>query len=208
MKLPVLIRTVMIMLVAGLVLGHGLARAAGGAGSGFLISLQHPAGPLKMGDTPNFLGAVTNLGSQPAQGLVVYLSLVSLTPGQEHPVDLEDWSAQKAVRIDRLNPGATDYRQWGMRLIAAGKYGVALTVVDPQESRPIVSDLVTFEVRPKPTLIAGRVLPVAIGVPLFILGLWGGLLVYRSRRRHTPKPGWVSADETPGPGCWKSTRPF
>jgi hypothetical protein len=208
MKLPVLNRKVMVMLVAGLVLGHGIAKASAGERSGFLISLEHPPGSLKMGDTPNFLGAVTNLGSQPAQGLVVYLSLVSLTPGQEHPVDLEDWSAQKAVRIDRLNPGATDYRQWGMRLIAAGKYGVALTVVDPRESRPIVSDLVTFEVRPKPTLIAGRVLPVAVGVPPFILGLWGGLLVYRSRCRRHPQLGGLSADETPGPGCCKGTRPF
>lgn len=196
MKVPVLKRTVTIMVVAGLILGYGIARASAGERSGFLISLQQPAGPLQMGDTPNFLGAVTNLGSQPAHGLVVYLSLVSLTPGQEHPVDLEDWSAQKAVRIDRLNPGATDYRPWNMRLIAAGNYGVALTVVDPRKSRPLVSDLVTFVVRPKPTLIAGRVLPVAIGVPLFIMGLWGGLLVYRYRCRRPPQPEWRSADET------------
>jgi hypothetical protein len=195
------------MLAAGLLLGHGLARASTGERSGFRISLQPPTGALKMGDTPNFLGAVTNLGAQPAQGLIVYLSLVSLTPGQEHPVDLEDWSAQKAVRIDRLNPGATDYRRWGMRLIAAGKYGVALTVVDPRESRPLVSDLVTFKVRPKPTLIAGRVLPVAIGVPLLVLSFWGGLLVYRSRRRRHPLPGWSSAAETPGPGCGQGARP-
>ena len=83
-------------------------------------------------------------------------------------MDLEDWSAQKAVRLDHLNPGATDYRHWGMRLIQARKYGVALTVVDPRENRPIVSDLVPFEVQCKVTLAAGRVLPVALGEPLLI----------------------------------------
>ncbi len=140
-----------------------------------------------MGDTPNFLGAVTNLGPHPAQGLVVYLSLVSLALGDEHPVDLEDWSAQKAVRIDRLNPGATDFRHWGMRLIAAGKYGVALTVVDPRENRPIVSELVSFEVKPKVTLAARRVLPVALGEPMLILLLWGGMAFYNFRSYHKPR---------------------
>jgi len=152
------------------------------------VSLQAPAGALKMGDTPNFLGAVTNLGPQPAQGLVVYLSLVSLAPGDEHPVDLEDWSAQKAVRIDRLNSSATDFRNWGMRLIASGKFGVALTVVDPREPRPIVSDLVPFEIQPKVTLVAGRVLPVAIGEPLLILILFAVLRFfhagYKCRTNH------------------------
>jgi hypothetical protein len=152
------------------------------------VSLQAPAGGLKMGDTPNFLGAVTNLGPQPAQGLVVYLSLVSLAPGHERPVDLEDWSAQKAVRLDRLNPGATDFRHWGLRLIAAGKYGVALTVVDPREPRPIVSDLVPFEVQPKATLVTGRVLPVALGEPLLIMLLWGGMVFYHFRCHPKQKP--------------------
>jgi len=198
----------LIIVLASAWLISGPMAASAGIGPAIRVSLQAPAGALKMGDTPNFLGAVTNLGPQPAQGLVVYLSLVSLAPGHEHPVDLEDWSAQKAVRLDRLNPGATDYRQWGMRLIASGKYGVALTVVDPRESRPIVSDLVPFEIQPKATLVAGRVLPVAIGVPLLILGLWGGLLVYRSRCRRHCQPGWLSADETPGPSCGKGTRPF
>ena len=119
---------------------------------------------------------------------MVYLSLVSLAPGNEHPVDLEDWSAQKAVRLDRLNPGATDFHNLGMRLIAAGKYGVALTVVDPREPRPIVSDLVPFEIQPKATLVAGRVLPVAIGEPLLIMLLWGGIVFYNFRCYHKQKP--------------------
>ena len=99
-------------------------------------------------------------------------------------MDLEDWSAQKAVRLDHLNPGATDYRHWGMRLIQARKYGVALTVVDPRENRPIVSDLVPFEVQSKVTLAAGLVLPVALGEPLLILLMWAGMAFHASRAYH------------------------
>jgi len=178
----------LIIVSASAWLTSGAMAASAGNGQVLRVSLQAPAGALKMGDTPNFLGAVTNLGPQPVQGLVVYLSLVSLAPGNEHPVDLEDWSAQKAVRLDRLNPGATDFRNWGMRLIAAGKYGVALTVVDPREPRPIVSDLVPFEIQPKATLVAGRVLPVAIGEPLLVVLLWGGMVFYNSRCYHKQKP--------------------
>ncbi len=187
MKFPVWKNLALIMLAAGVWLAASAAPAAAGDGPALKVTLHPPAGGLQMGDTPNFLGVVTNLGRQPAQGLVVYLSLVSLAPGDEHPVDLEDWSAQKALRLDRLNPGASDYRPWGMRLIAAGKYGVALTVVDPRENRPIVSDLVPFEVQPKATLIAGRVLPVALGEPLFILLLWGGMVFYSFRSYHKQK---------------------
>jgi hypothetical protein len=145
------------------------------------VTLQAPDGTLTMGDTPKFSGAVTNLDLHPAKGLVVYLSLVSLQPGDEHPVDLEDWSAQKAVRIDRLNPGATNRQEWGMRLIQAGKFGVALTVVDPKKNRPIVSELVPFEIQPKATLVVGQVLPVAIGEPLLLVLLWGGIGFCSSR---------------------------
>jgi hypothetical protein len=176
-----------ITLLAGAWLISSHHPASAGTSPALRVTLRSPAGPLKMGDTPNFLGAVTNLGRQPAQGLVVYLSLVSLAAGDEHPVDLEDWSAQKAVRLDRLNPGATDFRNWGMRLIAAGKYGVALTVVDPRENRPIISDLLPFEVQPKVTLAAGRVLPVALSVPMLISLLWGGMVFYTARSYHKQK---------------------
>ena len=101
------------------------------------VILQPPSGSLKMGDTPSFRGMVTNPGGQPVNGLVVYLSLVSLRPGYEQPVDLEDWSAQKSLRINRLDPGATVTQNWNMRLIQAGKFGVALTVVNPRENRPV-----------------------------------------------------------------------
>ena len=98
------------------------------------VAILAPAGALKMGDRPVFKGVVINSGQPDLQGLVVYLSLVSLKPGYEHPVDLEDWSAQTAVRIDQLMPGETHRQDWPMRLIQAGRFGVALTVVDPRET--------------------------------------------------------------------------
>jgi hypothetical protein len=149
------------------------------------VELQPPNKILKMGDTPSFRGTVTNLGKLPVHGLVVYLSLVSLLTGEEQPVDLEDWSAQKAYRIDRLDPGKAVSQNWGMRLIQAGSFGVALTVIDPKENRPVISELIPFTVIPKPTISSTRILPVAIGEPLIFLALLAAYSFsnYRSKRK-------------------------
>jgi hypothetical protein len=133
------------------------------------VAIKAPTGALKMGDRPVFKGVVKNSGHRDLQGLVVYLSLVSLKPGHEHPVDLEDWSAQKAIRIDKMMPGETHKQDWPMRLIQSGRFGVALTVVDSLENRPIVSELVPFDIQTKPTVASNRILPVAIGEPLLLL---------------------------------------
>jgi hypothetical protein len=150
--------------------------------SPILVELSGPSQPLKMGDTPTFSGKVTNRGDRSLKGLIVYLSLVSLKPGEESPVDLEDWSAQKAVRIDELRPGQDNTQEWPMRLIQAGRYGVALTVVDPNETQPIISDLWTFDIASKPTLSSGRIVPVALGMPALLL-LLVGVYWLRSRSR-------------------------
>jgi hypothetical protein len=150
--------------------------------SPIVVEIHGPSQPLKMGDTPTFNGKVTNRGDQTLKGLIVYLSLVSLKPGEEQPVDLEDWSAQRAVRIGELQPGQDNTQEWPMRLIQAGRYGVAMTVVDPNESQPIISDLLTFDIASKPTLSSGRIVPVALGEPAFLV-LIVGLYWFRSRFR-------------------------
>jgi len=144
------------------------------------VTIQPPAGTFKMGDKPVFKGTVTNTGSNACQGLVVYLSLVSLKAGREHPVDLEDWSAQKAVRINRLAPGETNRQDWSMRLIGSGRFGIALTVVDSNENRPIVSNLVRFDVQQKATISSARILPVAAGEPLLLIVIF---MLFQWRRR-------------------------
>lgn len=162
-----------------------LASMAGGytdipSSSLLSVSLEAPATPLRMGDTPIFTGKVTNHSTKTFKNLVVYLSLVSLQPGREHPVDLEDWSARKAIHLDHLAPGQTAVQQWKMRLIKSGPFGAALTIVNPASVQPHISPLAMFNVAPKPTVLAGRIFPVALGIPLFFAGLF--LLILRTRR--------------------------
>lgn len=113
------------------------------------VRLEGPPGILRMGDRPSFSGTVSNKGNKPTEGLVFYLSLVSLKPGAEEPVDLEDWSAKRTIRIPRLLPGEISTHDWNIRLIDAGDYGIALTVIDPSEQKPVVSQLVRFKIHPQ-----------------------------------------------------------
>jgi hypothetical protein len=120
-----------------------------------------------MGDHLRFWSTITNTGSTPIEGLVAWISLVEIDPGNEQPVDLEDWSAQKAVTGASLEPGQSLRTDWPMRLIKGGDYRVVISVTDRGGRQVFTSPTVQFHVRQKPVLQAGRVLPVAIGIPLF-----------------------------------------
>ena len=89
----------------------------------------NPATPT-MGDWMHFHSRILNAGSQPIEGLVAWISLVEVTPGREQPMDLEDWSARKAVSGATLAPGASLSTQWPLRLIQGGDYRVVISATD------------------------------------------------------------------------------
>jgi hypothetical protein len=138
------------------------------------INLQpdgnNPASPV-MGNNLRFWSTISNTGKNPIEGLVAWISLVEIDPGNEQPVDLEDWSAHKAVTGATLNPGQALRTDWPMRLIKSGDYRVVISVTDRGGRQVYTSPTVQFHVRQKPVLQAGRVLPVAMGIPMLLMGL-------------------------------------
>ena len=131
---------------------------------------ENPAAPV-MGDHLRFWSTITNTGSTPIEGLVAWISLVEIDPGNEQPVDLEDWSAQKAVTGASLKPGESLRTDWPMRLIKGGDYRVVVSATDRGGRQVFTSPTVQFHVRQKPVLQGERVLPVAAGMPLLLIGL-------------------------------------
>jgi hypothetical protein len=131
---------------------------------------NNPSAPV-MGDHLRFWSTITNKGAIPIEGLVAWISLVEIDPGKEQPVDLEDWSAQKAITGAALEPGQSLQTDWPMRLIQGGDYRVVVSITDRGSRRVFTSPTIQFHVQQKPVLQAGRVLPVAVGVPLLIIGL-------------------------------------
>jgi hypothetical protein len=170
--------------VAGLVLSMSLvAMARVSASDSLNISLTpDPANPpsAQMGDWLKFHSVIRNGGSQGAHGVVAWISLVQVNPGQEQPVDLEDWSAHKAVTQAVLQPGQQVNVEWPVRLINAGAYRVVISAVDRETAHVVTSPFVDFQVRRKPVVESARILPVAFGMPAVVLGL---MVVLRYRRR-------------------------
>jgi hypothetical protein len=171
-------------LIPGLVLSAALlATGNAWAADPLRISLApdraNPHAP-QMGDWLTFHSAIENGGERAAHGIVAWISLVQVDPGQEQPVDLEDWSAHKAVTQDLLRPGQQITVAWPMRLINAGAYRVVISALERETGHVMTSPFVDFKVRRKPVVESARIVPVAFGVPAFVLGLmmWG-----RYRRR-------------------------
>ena len=141
---------------------------------------SNPAHPT-MGDWMHFNSVINNAGKQPIDGLVAWISLVEVTPGKEQPMDLEDWSAHKAVTGATLAPGKSLQTQWPMRLIQSGDYRVVISATDRNNKTVFTSPTIQFHVAQKPVVESARILPVALGIPLAI----GGLLGFtRFRGRH------------------------
>jgi hypothetical protein len=138
-----------------------------------------------MGDWMHFRSLLHNIGAKPLEGLVAWISLVEVTPGKEQPMDLEDWSAHKAIAGAALAPGGSLRTDWPMRLIQNGDYRVVISATDRIGHEVYTSQTVQFHVARKPVVESTRVLPVALGVPLLMAGLMG----YNGLRRHRSRVG-------------------
>jgi hypothetical protein len=139
-----------------------------------------PENPLfpQMGDRLSFHSVIRNTGSASITGLIGWLSLIQTDAGNQQPVDLEDWSAHRAVAAASLAPGATVEDDWPMRLIEAGTFRVFVSAMSHEGTGPVASPVAEFIVREKPVLEPGRVLPVAFGLPALI----AAALLWRWRR--------------------------
>lgn len=165
-----------ILLAVGILLSASAASAESlsvdlRAGSG------NPSAP-QMGNNISFHTVIRNDGNAPIDGLIAWISLVQIDKGKEQPVDLEDWSAHKAVTEASIAPGQTLETDWPIRLIQAGEYRVVVSAVSRHGAGLVASPFADFTVRQKPVVESQRVLPVALGLPLLI----GGAILWRRRR--------------------------
>jgi hypothetical protein len=131
---------------------------------------QNPFSP-QMGDRLTFHSVIRATGDVPVEGLVAWISLIRVDSGHEQPVDLEDWSALKAVTQASVAPGGQIQTDWPMRLIQTGDYRVVVSAVSRGADRVVTSSFADFHVRRKPVVESRRILPVALGMPFLMAGL-------------------------------------
>jgi hypothetical protein len=152
------------------------------ARGGITPSISPPTIHANMGDRITYTGTITNNSDKPVKNIIAYISLANVTPGKEAPLDLEDWSANKAVKIDEIPPHGSYKGRWPISLIDSGSYVAYITVVDKNGTSPLISDLSRLEIKRVIRLNPRNVLPVALGEPV-VLGLLFILVDFRRRKR-------------------------
>ncbi|WP_160119821.1 hypothetical protein [Rhodovarius lipocyclicus] len=146
------------------------ARAADGAAPAPLeVTLApdaaNPPAP-RMGDRLTYHAVIRNPSpTAEASGVVAWLTILRVDAGHEQAIDLEDWSANKALTIPALGPGGSARSDWSLRLIAPGTYRVLVSAATRDAPVPAIGTGAIFSIAPKPVVESARVLPVALGVP-------------------------------------------
>lgn len=125
---------------------------------------------------------VTNTSNKTVRDVVAYVSLVDVTRGQQAPVDLEDWSAHRAVTIPTLAPGQSKDVSWSLRLVKGGNYLVYANAIADGSTSAAVGQEVPLSVKAQKNLNPGGVLPVALGVPVIAGVVLIGPVALRKKR--------------------------
>ena len=181
-----------------LVIGPALAQTSGqsSAQSGSLALIATPGTggvPLaldtsqptlsgKAGQYVKLPATVTNTSNGPVKDVVAYVSLVDVTRGQQAPVDLEDWSAHRAVTVPTLAAGQSKDVSWSLRLVKGGDYIVYANAIARGSTRASVGQEIPLSVTAQKNLNPGGVLPVAVGVPIIAGAALFGPVALRQRR--------------------------
>ncbi len=119
------------------------------------------------GDYVTVSAEIMNVSRKTITNITTYLSLAD--EGTKLPVDLEDWSAEKGLFVGVIDGGQNLPLDWKIHFVKAGKYSLIIIAEINGVPYPLTSSITHFAVSPKHNLNPGQVLPVALGMPLFLL---------------------------------------
>jgi hypothetical protein len=172
-KLPLILSTIILAILLNYASVFGASRIT--------VSINPPSIHANMGDKITYAGTITNNSDNVVFNIIAYISLVNITQGQESPMDLEDWSANKAIKVDAIPPHGIYEGKWLMRLINSGNYVAYVTIVDKNVNTPISSAMSRLEIKRVLRLNPNNVLPVALGEPI-LLGIVIMFIGFRRRK--------------------------
>jgi hypothetical protein len=172
-RLPLLLSTIILTILVNYATVFGASRVT--------VSIDPLSIQANMGDKITYTGTITNNSDNVANNIIAYISLVNVTQGQESPMDLEDWSANKAIKVDAIPPHGIYEGKWPMRLIDSGSYVAYVIVVDKNNDIPVSSAVSRLEIKRVLRLNPNNVLPVALGEPL-LLGIVFMIISFRRKK--------------------------
>lgn len=143
------------------------------------VVLQPSTVSTQVGLRFDFSTTVRNDAATTLDGLVAHLNVLSLDPAVY--VDPEDWSSARTRYLQPLPAGGSVPLSWTVQAVNSGHFLLYVVVTSAAGSDEVAaSPVLRASVTPRLTINPGGVLPVAIAVPVVLLGLLGLMLRRRS----------------------------
>lgn len=162
--------------LAGAVVAASMPASAA-APAGAVVELDQSNIATHVGDRFTFGSTIRNPGSQPLEGLVAHLNVLSLD--RDVYVDPEDWSSARTQFLPRVAAGGSARLTWTVQAVNQGRIVIYVTVVSERASDEVdASATLRATVTAQERLSARGVLPVALAMPAVTL-----LLLIASLRR-------------------------
>lgn len=145
------------------------------------IEVDMASRQVKTGDRIDFQTTISVPDTESGPWIVA-MNIVNLGDGD--PVDPEDWSPVRTQTIESVDSAGNAVLNWEVNTIIKGDYLVYMVVLASpvsaaQTTLPVASQGIHLTVEPFLRINPGGVLPLAIGMPLFL----GWMLFAVSRRR-------------------------
>lgn len=161
--------TLTLMLMSTLAVSHSVA--ALGAQTqlvdGVSIAVNMTSISVTEGDFFTFSTNISNSGGEITPSLIAHLNVASLVEGVY--VDPEDWSSQRTIFMNPIEPGSSVSLTWRIHALFAGNIAVYVAVLPLNSTMtPVISDQVVVHVEKWTVLGLSDVMPVIILVPAIL----------------------------------------
>ncbi len=123
-----------------------------------------------LGESVDLEVRVTNRTEEPTPPLVVHIDITD--PSQSSSVDPEDWTATLSKGVGVIEPGMAKTVKWTVQPISGGQFALYAVALTPGGPDVTSSNVLTFDVTEQRSLNPEGILPVAIGGPVLIGGIW------------------------------------
>jgi len=184
---PIIVSFVLLLAVAQFA-GHATAAQQSGTpvtGNGLVVTVSESDVSKLTGESFTFTSTITNNGSTTTPQLIANLNFTSLDNSTY--IDPEDWSPQRTMTVDPLEPGTSVTKTWKVNPILEGEvaaYIVILPKSDALTAQPLTtSPAIHMHVGAQRSLNPGGVLPVTLAVPGILAASFVGLRITRNKRR-------------------------
>lgn len=161
-------------------IGLPISAAYAAPGEAARVTFEQSRLAVAVGDKFTLDSTVSNPGQEETGPLIAHLNVVSLT--SDVYVDPEDWSGERTVEVDSLEPGAEEQITWDVQAVNAGRFAIYVVLLPDNAGQPSVSPTVQLAVASRRTLTASGSLPIAVAVPL-LLGTAAAIALFRVKRR-------------------------